>query len=76
MDEYAQYLYMRRPHYKHIDPGDLTKQKALREKLQCKPFSWFMKSIAFDLPLKYPPIEPDDFGFGEVIIRELFNFLK
>nr|AIA91740.1 CAZy families GT27/CBM13 protein [uncultured bacterium] len=34
MDEYAQYLYMRRPHYKSIDPGDLTKQKALRERLK------------------------------------------
>uniref|UniRef100_V5I8X7 Polypeptide N-acetylgalactosaminyltransferase n=1 Tax=Anoplophora glabripennis TaxID=217634 RepID=V5I8X7_ANOGL len=66
MDEYAQYLYMRRPHYKGIDPGDLTKQKALREKLQCKPFKWFMENIAFDLVLKYPPIEPGDFGVGEI----------
>nr|AIA91741.1 CAZy families GT27/CBM13 protein [uncultured bacterium] len=22
--------------------------------------------LHFDLPLKYPPIEPDDFGFGEI----------
>ncbi|KAJ8951726.1 hypothetical protein NQ318_012577 [Aromia moschata] len=65
MDEYAQYLYMRRPHYKNIDPGDLSKQKALRERLHCKPFKWFMENIAFDLPLKYPPIEPGDFGVGE-----------
>lgn len=66
MDEYAEYIYMRRPHYRNIDPGDLTKQKEIREKLQCKPFKWFMKDIAFDLPLKYPPIEPSDFGIGEV----------
>ncbi|XP_066141216.1 N-acetylgalactosaminyltransferase 6 [Euwallacea fornicatus] len=66
MDEYAQYLYMRRPHYKMLDPGDLTKQKSLREKLQCKSFKWFMENIAFDLPLKYPPIEPGDFGVGEI----------
>ncbi|CAG9759554.1 unnamed protein product [Ceutorhynchus assimilis] len=66
MDEYAQYLYMRRPHYKMLDPGDITKQKALRERLHCKPFKWFMTEIAFDLPLKYPPIEPGDFGFGEI----------
>lgn len=66
MDEYAQYLYKRRPHYKDIDPGDLTKQKELRKHLNCKPFSWFIKEIAFDLPLKYPPIEPDNFGGGEV----------
>lgn len=66
MDEYAQYLYMRRPHYKMLDPGDLTKQKALREHLKCKSFKWFMDNIAFDLPLKYPPIEPGDFGVGEI----------
>lgn len=66
MDEYAQYLYMRRPHYKMLDPGDLSKQRALREKLHCKPFKWFMENIAFDLPLKYPPIEPGDFGVGEI----------
>lgn len=66
MDEYAEYIYKRKPHYRDIDPGDLTKQKLLREKLQCKPFKWFMETVAFDLPLKYPPIEPDDFGYGEV----------
>ncbi|XP_050300277.1 N-acetylgalactosaminyltransferase 6 [Anthonomus grandis grandis] len=66
MDEYAQYLYMRRPHYKMIDPGDLSKQRAIREKLHCKPFKWFMENVAFDLPLKYPPIEPGNFGWGEI----------
>lgn len=66
MDEYAQYLYMRRPHYKNLDPGNLTKQREIRERLQCKPFKWFMENIAFDLPLKYPPVEPGDFGVGEI----------
>ncbi|KAK9876631.1 hypothetical protein WA026_014010 [Henosepilachna vigintioctopunctata] len=66
MDEYAEYLYMRRPRYKFIDSGDLTKQKAIRKELNCKPFKWFMEKVAFDLPLKYPPIEPDDFGSGEI----------
>ncbi|XP_045480416.1 N-acetylgalactosaminyltransferase 6-like [Harmonia axyridis] len=66
MDEYAEYLYMRRPHYRSIDAGDLSKQREIRTSLECKPFKWFMEKIAFDLPLKYPPIEPDDFGSGEV----------
>ncbi|KAK7872573.1 hypothetical protein R5R35_013799 [Gryllus longicercus] len=66
MDEYKEYLYNRRPHYRKIDPGDLTEQKALRKKLNCKSFKWFMKNIAFDLPKKYPPVEPPDFAFGEV----------
>ncbi|KAL1130306.1 hypothetical protein AAG570_013244 [Ranatra chinensis] len=67
MDEYAEYLYKRRPHYRAIDPGDLTKQRAIRTKLKCKPFRWFMEEIAFDLVKKYPPVEPPDFAHGEVM---------
>ncbi|KAK2715823.1 hypothetical protein QYM36_010403 [Artemia franciscana] len=66
MDEYAEYLYKRKPHYRDIDPGDLTEQKAVRQRLNCKPFKWFMKEVAFDLPKKYPPIEPPDFATGEI----------
>lgn len=66
MDEYAEYLYKRRPRYRDIDPGDLTAQRAVRERLNCKPFKWFMENIAFDLPKKYPPVEPPDFANGEI----------
>ncbi|XP_022920151.1 putative polypeptide N-acetylgalactosaminyltransferase 10 [Onthophagus taurus] len=66
MDEYAEFIYKRRPHYRKLDPGDLTKEKAIRDRLKCKTFKWFMETIAFDLPLKYPPIEPDDFASGEI----------
>lgn len=72
MDEYAQYLYNRSPEvYKNIDVGDISQQLAIREKLQCKPFKWFMEEIAFDLPKKYPPIEPPDFASG--FIRSVAN---
>ncbi|KAK2164939.1 hypothetical protein LSH36_57g04092 [Paralvinella palmiformis] len=66
MDEYAEYLYQRRPHYKTIDPGDLTDQKAIRIKLNCKPFKWFMTEVAFDLPKHYPPVEPPSVATGEL----------
>lgn len=66
MDEYAEYLYKRRPHYRNINTGDISAQKAIREKLKCKPFSWFMKEVAFDLPKRYPPIEPPPYASGEV----------
>lgn len=66
MDEYAEYIYRRRPHLRTINPGDLTEQKALRIKLHCKSFKWFMETIAFDLVKQYPPIEPDDFATGEI----------
>lgn len=67
MDEYKEYLYQHDPdRYPNLDAGDLTKQKAIREKLQCKPFKWFMEEIAFDLPKKYPPVEPPDFAWGTI----------
>lgn len=65
MDEYAQYLYNRRPLYKNIDPGDLTDQRAVRDRLKCKPFKWFMEEVAFDLVKVYPPVEPEPFASGE-----------
>lgn len=66
MDEYAEYLYKRKPNMRNMDPGDVSKQVALRNRLQCKTFKWFMETIAFDLPRKYPMIEPEDFAFGEI----------
>lgn len=66
MDEYSEYLYRRRPHYKSIDTGDITEQKKVRENLHCKPFKWFMEEVAFDLVEKYPPIEPSDLSNGRV----------
>lgn len=67
MDEYKEYLYSRAPMtYAAIDVGDISKSLAIREKLQCKSFKWFMEEVAFDLPLKYPPIEPPDFAYGTI----------
>lgn len=75
MDEYKEYLYLRRPKYRTLEVGDLSAQLEIRERLQCKSFDWFMKNIAFDLPKKYPPIEPPDFASGEVIAL-LFKFIN
>lgn len=67
MDEYKEYLYARDPDkYAAIDAGDLSVQRAIREKLQCKPFKWFMEEVAFDLPKKYPPVEPQHFAAGTI----------
>lgn len=65
MDEYAEYVYRKRPHYRDLDPGDVSKQRELRERLHCKPFKWFMAEVAFDLVRHYPPVEPPDFVSGE-----------
>ncbi|BFZ24268.1 hypothetical protein BsWGS_27307 [Bradybaena similaris] len=66
MDEYADFIYRRRPHYRNLDAGDLTAQKAIREKLKCKSFKWFMQEVAFDLVKYYPPIEPPPLATGEI----------
>lgn len=66
MDEYAEYVYSHRPYYRNIEPGDLKEQKAIRQKLNCKPFSWYMAEVAFDLTKFYPPVEPPPFAEGEI----------
>ena len=65
-DEYSKYFYERKPSAKHIDPGDLTAQKAIREKLQCKSFDWFMKEIGYDLPKFFPLKEPENVAYGHI----------
>lgn len=67
MDDYKKYLYQRDPEtYLKIDPGDLSKQKAIRDKLKCKSFKWFIEEIAFDIPIKYPFLEPPDYASGSI----------
>lgn len=74
MDEYKDFLYSRSPgKYEKVDAGDLTEQKAIREKLQCRPFSWFIKEVAPDLVEKYPPVDPP--GKVRKLLRFNFHFI-
>lgn len=66
MDEFAEYIYQRRPEYRHLSTGDLSAQKELRKHLKCKDFKWFMASVAWDVPKYYPPVEPPPAAWGEV----------
>lgn len=52
--------------YASIDAGDLTAQRAVRERLNCKPFKWFIEEVAPDLLEKYPPVEPPAYASGVV----------
>ncbi|XP_053617170.1 polypeptide N-acetylgalactosaminyltransferase 10-like [Plodia interpunctella] len=45
MDDYIEkVLKSESPNY-YIDSGDISQQKALRQRLNCKPFSWFMSQV-------------------------------
>lgn len=52
--------------------GDLTKQKAVREKLKCKSFDWFMKEIAFDQDKYYPAVDPPPSASGWCFVLSLW----
>ncbi|CAJ0931241.1 unnamed protein product, partial [Mesorhabditis belari] len=66
MDEYKEILYKNRPGVREVATGDLTEQKAVRERLQCKSFDWFMKEIAFDQDRYYPSVDPPPSTHGEL----------
>lgn len=67
MDDYKKYIYMRNPErYENIKTGDLSFQLAIKEKLQCKPFSYFIERVAPDMLQFYPLIDPPPFARGAV----------
>ncbi|CAF1194837.1 unnamed protein product [Adineta ricciae] len=55
MDDYVEYYYRREPAITSVNYGDVSERKKIREKLQCKPFKWFMDNIAYDVLQKFPP---------------------
>ncbi|CAD6186671.1 unnamed protein product [Caenorhabditis auriculariae] len=59
MDEYLQYYLIREPQAAKVDPGDLTSQLALRDRLQCKSFKWYMDKVAYDVLTSYPLLPPN-----------------
>ncbi|KAH3782141.1 polypeptide N-acetylgalactosaminyltransferase 13-like [Dreissena polymorpha] len=44
-EEHKELIYNYFPNMKTLDAGDLSARRALKARLQCKPFSWFMDNI-------------------------------
>ncbi|VDM62720.1 unnamed protein product [Angiostrongylus costaricensis] len=64
MDEYEQYYFIREPQALHVDPGDLSVQFALKKRLHCKSFKWYMENVAYDV-LSHYPFPPKNKVWGE-----------
>ncbi|KAH8256257.1 hypothetical protein KR026_012035 [Drosophila bipectinata] len=64
LDDYKDKLFEEIPHLTVIKVGSLTEARALKKRLHCKPFKWFLDHLAEDILNLYPVVETSDFAFG------------
>lgn len=64
MDDYDKYYFIREPQAKYRQPGDISEQLALRKRLNCKSFEWFMNNVAYDVFNDFP-LPPENDVWGE-----------
>lgn len=57
--------------YNKVNAGDISHQLAIKKNLQCKPFSYFLDTVASDMLEFYPLIDPPPFAYG--VIQSVLN---
>lgn len=64
-DKFKEYFYTREPLARYLNIGNISEQLALKERLKCKSFDWFMDNVAYDVYHKFPALPPN-VHWGEV----------
>lgn len=64
MDDYKKYFYQQRPQANETTYGDISDRIALRKRLQCKSFDWYLKYV-------YPEqVLPNVEGIAPIVIHQ------
>lgn len=67
LDDYKGVVYKRdKERYSQVDVGDLTRAKAIKRGLHCKPFEYFLEFVAPEMLERYPLKDPGHFAQGSI----------
>lgn len=75
LDEFKDNVYERNPvKFANVELGDLSREKAIKETLHCKPFRYFLEYVAPDMIYRYPLTDPGSFAKGAIQSKANPNF--